>query len=291
MESDTYSKHWRYLGLDLKRGYQAGLCWSMLIVYGAIIIAIATLTMWPKKAANQATSQIYMMHTPDTTEVDAQGVAAEKNPSGAGTLATLLPENYPCGFMPNIEIIRENSPPSISASAKSRNYAHEPILEKGFSGIDPLSDFEESNVAGYGTGDSDDGLPPGMPYLPPIPHSLSMANFNTNMRPEKGLIMLAAIYWPTVASKNDTGYVEIILDIDHKGRIQWWIKKEQPKGKGFASALEDALKRSKYNPPTNENGKKIPVRLTLSSTICYNCPPYFESTVSNMEAVQLPPNR
>ncbi len=294
MELGTYSKHWQNLGLDLKRGYQVNICWSMLIVYGTIIIALAALTILPRKAADKAVIHIDIMSVPDTTGDYVHGVMPEENPAGTSDTAfksILLPENYPRGYMPKIEIIRESSPLPIMVSASSRTDAHEPSLEKVFSEIDPQSNLEESNVASYGSGDVDDGLPLVKPYFPPMQHSFSTPNLNISKRQEKGLIMLAAIFWPTVASKNDTGYVEIVLDIDQKGRIQWLVIDEQPKGKGFASALAESLKRSKFKPPTDENGEKIRVRLTLTSTLCYNCLPYVVSNTSNMEAVQLMPNQ
>lgn len=290
MESGAIPKHWRYLGLDLKSGYQANLCWSMIIVYGAIIIVTASITLCAQIVANTATKQIDQKIISEKTVADAQGTEVADSPDGSrstGSIAMVLPENYPRGFVRNIKIIRENVSPLISTIASSHNDAHEPIGEMPISNTYPKSVYEESTAYGYGIGDSDDGLPPIEPFLPPIQHLPSTPQFSFRDRPEHGLIMLAAIYWPTIASQSDTGYVEIVLDIDTKGRIEWSVKKEQPKGKGFASALEDALIRSKFNPPTDENGEKISVRITLSSVICYNCPPLLESTVSNMEAVQL----
>src|SRR3990170_1791757 len=94
VESDAYPKQWRYLGLDLKRGYQVNMSWSMLVVYGTIIIAVATFVVWPKIVAEKATVQIDVMSVLDTTGIGAHRVPPKQisaGTSGTGSMAILLP--------------------------------------------------------------------------------------------------------------------------------------------------------------------------------------------------------
>lgn len=296
MKFDASPKYWRYLGLDQKRSYYVNMFVSTLIVNSMVCVATFILIMWPKEVADFATVQFDVVSVTDTSKVGASGVPSmgrHAGSSGQGSEAILFPENFPSSFMPDIKIIRDHSPPTISMLTSVPIEVYEPIRgDLFFSGVDPHSDNEEDSAFGNGTGDEygdgdDFGLPPQEPYMPRVTWTIQPSGLNIGRLPESGLIVLVDLRWPNPTPKTDTGYVVIIIDIDKKGRIEWEVIDEQPTGKGFANALIEALKRSTFNPPVDENGEKLPVRVMLASTICYGCPAHIESIRGTMETLQL----
>lgn len=283
--------YYRYLGLELKRNYQYNMLKSMLIVYGTIFITALLFTILQNKAVDKTAVQFDVVNVSDINKASGNEIPPTKksiSTNSKGSMAMLLPNDFPSGFMPNIKIIKDYSFPTISTP----NDLYAPNFENSLiSETDIHTDVMENNTFTYDTstdyGDGDDwGLPTEKPYMPNTHFILPINNSNIKQPKEKGLVMLASVQWPYSTPKTDTGYVVIIIDIDKKGLIEWNVIDEDPMGKGFANAVVEALKRSKFHPPTNENGEKVPIRVMLVSTICYDCPSSTTAKYDKVEVLQ-----
>ncbi len=292
MSSEVSKKYQIHPGWELKRSCPKNMGISGVIVNGTFLLIVFLFVMLQNKESDKVSIQSDVVSVSDIKEAGGNGIPPAEKPVGKsskGSLAMLLPDDFPSGFMAKIKIIREYSRPTMLISILTPKNVYEPIsLNSLFSEVVPDPFEEVSNTFAYGTGENygqgdDYGLPPQEPYMPNM-------SFSPLMTRQKGLVMLFPVKFPWYTSHDVIGYVEVIINIDEKGLIEWEIIKEEPKGKGFGIAVEEAIKRSKFNPPLNEYGEPTSIKVGLQCTVCYGCPPSTNSTYGKMDVFQITQN-
>jgi|GEM_PF-4814218 len=184
-----------------------------------------------------------------------------------------------------ITVFRNHQIPSM----KPFSISYKPVFQLEIPSFSPLSEMVPSNGQGSSFAKNDFGLPSPTIYFPQEnDNKLGWGgNIGDEGKGNKPLsIRLAHIRWPFNAPVTDTGFVELMLTVDKKGYISWQVVNESPQGFGFANAVIDALKRSKYKPTINK-GEKITTTVDLKCVLCINCQPDIVNSTSNLKIVYL----
>ena len=284
-------RHWRYLALEHKAAYRRNMLWAETIVLMvAISVGIAHF-FWPKAEAELASVAIYndLFSLRDSTSnliAEKQHRMNKSFTSPEFRTNSGLEWASQRGYMTHIRIIRDIS----VAPGESRFHQYSDESNTIAAMIDvqtALSDSESfqhtATTAGY-DGDSEFGKIGGRGDKHWLGHPQGWKyNDDTLYREEMGSILMFPINWPTIARVSDTGIVVIDILIDRKGQIEWTIMLEQPRGRGFANAVVESLKRSKYIPP-KISGIAVEFRVQMVALLCFLCDQKLEVTQGNLTA-------
>jgi Gram-negative bacterial TonB protein C-terminal len=286
------TQHWRYLALEHKAAYRRNLLWSEITVLtAAICIGVANF-LWPQNETELASITLYdnLFKAGDS----ANHKVAEKRPAMNNFLtATESRENSSCvwlertGYIPNLRIIRD----APGVQTHNRNFAQDAVSSQTFDAVfdaellltesenDPLT----ASTVGY-DGDQEFGRIDATWGQSGNGNSQGFGNNDIAFdREVKGAILLYPIDWPTIAGASETGVVVVDLLIDSRGRIEWTLVVEQPQGRGFANAVVEALKRSRYIPPKLD-GVTVESQVQLVTQLCLSCSPDIQVTGGNLTA-------
>lgn len=291
MKSDHFFHHWKYLGLEQKQHYQKNQFYSMLIVTGLVVLALALSVVWPERVV-PVPSTPGGDGTGRATVGQYGGISKALQSSGAPNYAAmslasaLLPSNLSrSGYIPRIMVLKDTPEVAASIMSVTPEYAHQLATMAG-----PALDEDERELFtsldhhywDCVLDDYDDLLPPEKPYLPEIQAPAWNTSDGGSLR--KGTIALAPFFWPRYIDTTVGGTVTLLVTVP--------ASKLKPKSyrvlvddAGFGYAVKDMLDRSRVRPPEFE-GERITVTVQWTFLVCWRCEQVFASSEGLFETIR-----